>query len=221
MFLAPFGMLISKWAALKAFIDTDNVWVVLMLCFGSAVTLFYWAKWLGKLAAIVANRKNIQDKVHNEEWFVLSTHVVIVVIFSMGFPYFSQKVLIPLLNGTFGMLSQESAAALSDDNMLIMVMMVGLILILPLLFYGRTNKRIVPIYMAGANEGDNLTFRGSMAKEVPVSLRNWYMEGIFKETLMTRIGIIATCIIFTLSFANLISSVYAVFQFLNEGGVLQ
>jgi ech hydrogenase subunit A len=221
MFLAPFGMLISKWAALQAFIDTNNVWIVLMLCFGSAVTLFYWAKWLGKLAAIVANRKNIQDKVHNEEWFVLGGHVVIVVMFSMGFPYFSQKVLIPLLNSIFGALSQESAAALSDDNMLIMVMMVGLILILPLLFYGRTNKRIVPIYMAGANEGDNLTFRGSMEKEVPVSLRNWYMEGIFREALMNRIGIIVTCIIFTLSFTNLISGVYMVFDFLSGGGVLQ
>ena len=29
MFLAPFGMLISKWAALNAFVDADNVLLVL------------------------------------------------------------------------------------------------------------------------------------------------------------------------------------------------
>ncbi|MDR2487345.1 MAG: NADH-quinone oxidoreductase subunit L, partial [Clostridiales Family XIII bacterium] len=68
MFLAPFGMLVSKWAALQSFVDSGNMWVVLCIVFGSSVTLFYWAKWIGKLAAIVAARENIQDKVNREEW---------------------------------------------------------------------------------------------------------------------------------------------------------
>ena len=42
MFLAPFGMLISKWAALKAFVDSRHVIIVLALAYGSAATLFYW-----------------------------------------------------------------------------------------------------------------------------------------------------------------------------------
>ncbi|MDR1028165.1 MAG: NADH-quinone oxidoreductase subunit L, partial [Clostridiales Family XIII bacterium] len=187
MFLAPFGMLISKWAALQSFVDSSNVWVILMVCFGSAVTLFYWAKWLGKLAAIVANRKNIQDKVHREEWSVLGGHVALVIIISLTFPLISDKVVLPFLDSAFQGLPDATGLALAGDNMVIMVVMVALILVLPLLFYGRTNKRVVPIYMAGANEGDNLTFKGSMEKDVPVSLRNWYMEGIFKERLMNRI----------------------------------
>lgn len=48
MFLAPFGMLISKWAAMKAFIDAGHPMLLLLLVFGSATTIFYWAKWLGK-----------------------------------------------------------------------------------------------------------------------------------------------------------------------------
>ena len=40
MFLAPFGMLISKWAAMKAFIDSKNMIMLFMLVFGSAATLF-------------------------------------------------------------------------------------------------------------------------------------------------------------------------------------
>ena len=47
MFLAPFGMLISKWAAMTAFIDSGNVILVAIICFGSAVTAFYWIKWIG------------------------------------------------------------------------------------------------------------------------------------------------------------------------------
>ena len=52
MFIAPFGMLVSKWAALAAFADSSNVVLVLVLAFGSAATFMFWAKWLGKLLAI-------------------------------------------------------------------------------------------------------------------------------------------------------------------------
>jgi len=51
MFLAPFGMLISKWVAMKAFIDSKNILTVIILGYGSATTLFYWTKWMGKLVA--------------------------------------------------------------------------------------------------------------------------------------------------------------------------
>ena len=40
MFLAPFGMLISKWAALKAYVDSRSILLVIFLVFGSATTLF-------------------------------------------------------------------------------------------------------------------------------------------------------------------------------------
>lgn len=49
MFLAPFGMLFSKWATLKSVIDSKNIILVLLICFGSATTTLYWSKWLGKL----------------------------------------------------------------------------------------------------------------------------------------------------------------------------
>ncbi len=44
MYLAPFGMLISKWVALKAFVDSGNYILVLFLAYGSASTMFYWTK---------------------------------------------------------------------------------------------------------------------------------------------------------------------------------
>jgi ech hydrogenase subunit A len=220
MFLAPFGMLVSKWAALQSFVDAGGIWVVLMVVFGSAVTVFYWGKWLGKLTAIVANRHNIQDKVHGEEWFVLMGHIVLVILISLSFPIFSGNVIVPFIKDAFSGLSDASAVALSSDNMIIMVILVAVILVLPLLFYGRTRKRIVPLYMAGANEGDNLTFVGAMEKDVPVSLRNWYMEGIFSEKLMNRIGVITTCFIFAVSFSFVASFALYLFRSLQGGGAL-
>jgi ech hydrogenase subunit A len=102
--------------------------------------------------------------------------------------------------------------------MLIMVVLVAVILILPLLFYGRTSKRIMPLYMAGANEGDNLTFKGAMDKDVSVSLRNWYMEGFFNERRMNRIGVIVTCGIFAVVFAFVATVGYMLVQSALGGG---
>ncbi|MDR0850991.1 MAG: NADH-quinone oxidoreductase subunit L [Clostridiales Family XIII bacterium] len=218
MFLAPFGMLISKWAALQSVIDSGNVWVILMICFGSAITLFYWTKWLGKLSAIVANRDNIQDKVHKEEWASLGTHIVLVVLISLCFPIISDKMLIPYLSNYFQGLEPAVSAALSSDNMLIMVLLVAAILIIPLLFYGRTRKRIAPLYMAGVNKGDNLTFEGSMEQDEPVSLRNWYLADFFREKLMSRIAIIATCVVLTLTLSYHAAVGIRLIEYLLGGG---
>lgn len=204
MFLAPFGMLISKWAAMKAFIDSGNVLLVMMIIFGSAATLFYWTKWLGKMVAIMAKRENIQQNVHKEEWLVLTSLTVLTVVICLVFPVMSSFLVVPYLETIY---SSVAALALSSGNMYIMSAMLALVVLLPLLFYGKTNKRIVPIYMAGANLGDDLTFRGSMEKEVSVSLKNWYMEDYFAEKRMNLIGVIATVVVLVVTFSILLGGV--------------
>ena len=49
MFIAPFGMLLAKWATLVSFADTGQVALIVLLAFGSAATFMFWAKWLGKM----------------------------------------------------------------------------------------------------------------------------------------------------------------------------
>ncbi len=193
MLLAPFGMLISKWAAMTAFVDSGNVILVAIICFGSAVTAFYWIKWMGKLAGIVAGEERIDQNVHKEETFVHATLVALVIIVCLMFPLISMYMLVPYLEIVFGGLS---AMVLSADNMIIMVVMIAVLVLLTGLFFGKTNKKIVPIYLAGANKGDNLTYQGSMGKDVAFKLRNWHMESYFGEKKMNLIGgIIATAMI--------------------------
>jgi ech hydrogenase subunit A len=203
MFLAPFGMLVSKWAALEAVIESYNPFLVLFIIFGSSVTLFYWGKWLGKLVAIVARRENIQHRVRGEEWASLSTLVTLVVAACLTFPTYSKHLVVPYIlnvfageNPTDRQTEQLFTMLLDNDNMVIMAVLVAVIVLLPLLFYGRTRKKIVPIYLAGAGLGDDLRYMGSMQKETEFQLRNWYMEGYFNEKRMNLIGIIATCIVF-------------------------
>lgn len=201
MFLAPFGMLISKWASMKAFIDSGNIFLVLIIAFGSAATLFYWTKWLGKMVAIMARRENIQGSVHKEEWFVLATLVAMTIAICILFPAVSIYVVVPYLESV---LYGVSGAALSSSNIYIMAAMLALVILLPLLFYGKSNKKIVPIYLAGVNKGDDLNFEGSMGKTIPVSLKNWYMEDYFGEKKMNVIGVSVTSAVLIITFALVI-----------------
>ncbi len=192
MFLAPFGMLISKWATMVTFVDSNNILLVVIICFGSAATAFYWTKWMGKLSATMAGRENIQKNVHGEETFVHATLATLTVIVCLGFPFISSALLVPYLEGNFG---SVDTLALSANNMVILCIMVAVLVLLFAFFFGKTNKKIVPLYMAGYNMGDDLTFMNAMKGETAVSLRNWYMESYFGEFKMNVIGVIATSII--------------------------
>ncbi|MEG2324267.1 MAG: proton-conducting transporter membrane subunit [Anaerovoracaceae bacterium] len=189
MFLAPFGMLISKWATMTSFVDSGNLVLVAIICFGSAATAFYWTKWLGKLSAIMAGQHNIEQNVHREESFVQGTLVGLTILVCLAFPIISSEMIVPYLVGVFGGIP---AMALSAGNMIIMCVMIVVILMLVLFFFGKTKKKIVPIYLSGANKGDDLTFNGAMNKDVPVALKNWHLQSYFGETKMNLIGGIAT-----------------------------
>jgi ech hydrogenase subunit A len=203
MFLAPFGMLISKWASMTAFIDGGNILLVGIICFGSAATAFYWTKWLGKLSAIVANSEYVEGAVHKEETFVHGTLVVLTILAVLAFPLISSHSLVPYLEGVFGGLS---SVALSANNMIIMVVMVVVVLVMFAFFFGKTKKRIVPIYLAGANEGDNLKYRGSMDTPVDFALRNWHMESYFGEAKMNKYGAIITTVVIIVGLGMMIGN---------------
>lgn len=180
MFLAPFGMLISKWVAMKAFIDSKNILSVIIIAYGSAVTLFYWTKWMGKLVSN-ANRKN--DEKHKffiDEEIPIFIQAVLVVISCFGFPAISKYVLIPYLSRVF--FQQGTSMPIATSDVKIMLFMLSMIVILPLSFapiFKKDNRRIVPVYMAGENTGNNETFNGALGLERKVVLSNWYMKDFF------------------------------------------
>jgi ech hydrogenase subunit A len=188
MFLAPLGMLVSKWAAMTAFVDSGNIPLVVIICFGSAATAFYWTKWLGKMAAIMAKAKNLEAHVHQSEWFTFYCLVYMVIMMCLLFPAVSTYAVVPYLQTIF---RSVEALALSSSNLQIMSGMVALIILLPVLFFNKRHfrkKKIVSMYLSGVNTGDSTKFYGSMGNEVELSLRNWYVESIFGEARMTLIG---------------------------------
>ena len=202
MFLAPFGMLISKWATMTSFVDSGNFLLIGIICFGSAVTAFYWVKWMGKLATVVANEKNIEQSVHKSETFVHVVLTVMTVVVCLLFPLISIYALVPYLEGVFNGVAE---GLLSSSNMIIMVIMLAVMVLLAALYFGKSKKQQVPIYLAGVNTGDNRTYYGSMQKEVGFSTRNWYMENYFGEHRMNVIGDVLNVVMLVLGIGFMVA----------------
>lgn len=192
MFLAPFGMLISKWAALTSFVDTQNIILIVCICFGSAVTIFYWTKWLGKMVAVVSNPENIEKTVHKSEWTVLISLATLTIAVCFCFPLISKFVISPYLSTQFGLPVDDIIATFSEGNVYILLAMLALLLVVIAAFFNKGKDKTTDLYMCGVNKGDNVSFNGSMGATVNVSLRNWYMEKWFGENRIDKIGLILT-----------------------------
>lgn len=200
MFLAPFGMLISKWAALRAFVDYGNVLIFVFLVYGSAATLFYWTKWLGKITAVMPKSERIECTIKNDEGVSLYTHAFLVIGLCVLFPVVSKYFINPLLFEMFGV---RSVNLITEGNQLIMMTMLLLIAIIPfgMHYFTTRNEKVVTSYMGGINEGDNKHFTGSIGGTKKMYLASWYMESYFGEKKLLPVGLLISLIIIVTIFA--------------------
>ena len=206
MFLAPFGMLISKWAALRAFIDSKNILIVLFLVFGSAATLFYWTKWLGKLTAVLYKFEKLKCVIKLDAKISLLVHAVLTISLCMFFPVISKFLIEPYLMDVF---NQSDITIIGKNNQVIMVIMMCMVALVPFAMRVLTSgdERITTSYMGGVNVGDNRMFIDSMGQEKRMFLTNWYMKSYFGEKRLLIPGIIIGAGVIILGFALVLGSV--------------
>lgn len=178
MFLAPFGMLLSKWAALKAFIDSGSVILVLFVAFGSATTVFYWMKWIATVLASKNNDVRAKNVTSANQWVSILLHSIFMIILCFAFPFISKHVIIPYINTVFN----NAAAVISNENIVIMVIMLVGIFLIPgaaWLTAKETRYKKASRYINGVNAGDQMNYIDSMGEKKRFFLANWYMEDIF------------------------------------------
>jgi ech hydrogenase subunit A len=181
MFLAPFGMLISKWAALKAFVDVSDILLIIFIVYGSATTMFYWTKWLSKLLARrSADVRQPVDKTKKNEIISIYTHAVLMVLLCGLFPLLSRIIVEPIVNDING----TAKHVLSDGNLYIMIVLLASVFILPSMMYifaRKVNTKKIYSYMSGINTGTNTSFVDSFGGCRKLTLSNWYMTDWFGE----------------------------------------
>lgn len=203
MFLGPFGMIISKFVTLKAFVDS-NPGMAIILAYGSAATLFFWVKWMGKIMSIRHGETEVvEHRVSRWEWFTLDILAVSTVLVCLGFPLLSSGIINPYLAERFDNISVPD----SYNILMTFFIMVGLLVILPLglFFFGFVNKdyRRVGTYLGGANI-DNVTFEGAMASTQTIQMKNYYLEKYFGEDRLFNVGVLISltllCVMFGVVF---------------------
>ncbi len=179
MFIAPFGMLIAKWATLVSFVDTQQIVLILLLAFGSAATFMFWAKWLGKLSGIAGSPENVELSVHPSEWISLVLMAGIAVVACITLPLMSHTLVEPYLASIFGQLGQD----ISVDNLWISSILAVFVFVVLFGGINASKKKRVGVYLAGVSvDSDTRTYRNSLSGESVATSRNLYLDAIFGES---------------------------------------
>lgn len=194
MFLAPFGMLISKWAAIEAFVQVPfGLIFIAILAYGSAVTVFFWAKWMGKLITVTRNTERVEKGFFQEPWAPLYIITGLVIAAVLLFPVISSVLIEPYVLAIYGI-----TAHLAEANVAIMLLMMALLLVLPVSFLlFRKSAKHLPAYMGGRPATPDLHFAGSLGMTREAQTRNYYLTEYFGEAKLFRPGA-AICIVLIL-----------------------
>lgn len=88
MFLPPFGMLFSKWAAMEASIR-EPLLVVLLIA-ASTLTALFWTKWLGRMLATLPGEEKVVKPIPMSGYYTFSLGVLalgaVMLAFGLGMP---------------------------------------------------------------------------------------------------------------------------------------
>lgn len=195
MFLAPFGMLISKWSALRASIDESNVMLVLFICYGSATTMFYWTKWLTKLISFTDTAIKVKDITKRDELISLSIHAILMIALCLLFPLLSKAYVEPLLFEMFG----HATSVLPTGVLYLLIAIICVIFLVPVLAFKysehvHASKKLS--YMNGINVGNNKEFVDSFGEPKHLFMSNWYFRVVFgQRKLMIPCEIISVVVL--------------------------
>lgn len=176
MFLAPFGMLIAKWSALRAAVDERNIILVIFIVFGSSTTSFYWTKWMGKLVSHThLTEEKMNDVTKPAELVSLTVHAVFMVLLCALFPLLSKIYVNPLIKEMFGTVTD----VLPNHILIMLVFLILLVFAAPIIAFVYSRKLTFNrkgAYMSGINYGDDRSFVDSFGERKTLWLSNHYYK---------------------------------------------
>jgi ech hydrogenase subunit A len=187
MFLAPFGMVISKAVTLKALVDINPLLGV-ALAFGGGAITFLYTKWMGKTLMIAPAVENREDAISLWEWVTLVGLAFLTIAVCISFPWISSGLVDPYIASAYG----ASPTIETSTLILIVVIMTSLLIIFPIgIMYNARRKdyRLVGPYLSGLNV-DETSFAGAMGRALRPDTRNYYLARWFGEPLLLQAGLL-------------------------------
>jgi ech hydrogenase subunit A len=200
MMLPPFGVLITKWLAIETAVHEPLVLLCIIL--GSALTVVFWAKWIGIILTMSYKPKFYLEKLTFSMKAALSLLIVFVMAASIGIvPLYNQFVKPQLvafnladkaeLVGTgMGIWLHKIDTAVYGGfaSILFFILILALMVAIPIFANKIKPNRLKPPYLCGDNVDDDnrgIEFISPGDKVDSVVVRNYYMESVFGEKKLT------------------------------------
>jgi len=188
MYLAPFGMLISKWAAFQAFVSAPLGYVFIsLLAFGSAFTIFFWTKWLGKLFMRMNRPPAEKIALHISEKISVIVMGVLVIGCCLGFPAIISGVIDPYLTSVRPYFIVVNAGFQYMDTLVMLALMATILLFFVLgAILGTKAGKTIPPYMGGRAVDAEGRFLGSLGVYKEAKTANYYLEEYCGEKTLLK-----------------------------------
>ncbi len=196
MFIAPFGIAIAKWTAIRAFLAVPGpagAAMILIMAFGSSLTIFYWGKLLIKVLSARRQsdyERSIENRVSRYEWFTEGLLALGVLAATACVGLISDHVVGPYALAAF---SATPRVFLAIDPAILLVML-SATLLLPLIgvisWLSPTYDQ-ADFYASGRSANVGHVMGAALGGIKRVTLRNYYLDGVINGGLVFRAGTVA------------------------------
>ncbi len=193
MMMPPFGMLIGKWMAIEA--SVQNPVVLILLVLGSALTIFFWAKWLGRITTTSYHDTYKIETVSPWMLSVLSAIGAGVIAISVCATLIYAKAIKPISLATFGTNTCPGNISILDSvhsflgwPMYVVFGTIVLALLAGGLLFKPSQIRLP--FLCGENldlDDHSFTFRGIADSPSSALLTSYYLP-LFEENKITSWG---------------------------------
>jgi ech hydrogenase subunit A len=196
MFIAPFGVVIAKWTAIRAFLEVPGAAgaaLILIMAFGSSLTIFYWGKLLIKVLSARRQtdyERSIESRVSRYEWVTEGAMALGVLAATAGVGLISEQVVGPYALTAF---SAAPRVFLAIDPVTLIVML-STVLLLPFIAvwsWLHPTYDHADFYASGRSANVGHVMGAALGGIKKVTLRNYYLDGVINGGLMFRAGTLA------------------------------
>ncbi len=188
MIMPPFGILLSKWMAMEA--AAGNLYVIIMIALGSALTVMYWARWAGTLMSDPFAGRFKPERQPLLTWGVLATLCAGAGLLSTVAPWLYALLVVPTLGQTYPAPYTIHKGILTNAYGTFAVFPLSVVAafgfgVAVLALKKAAGARIVKPYLSGVQTEHAGVFTGPLNRPVRAEAKNYYLSSIFGEVKLT------------------------------------
>ena len=188
MIMPPFGILLGKWMAMEA--AASNLYVIIMIALGSALTVMYWARWAGTLMSDPFAGRFKPERQPFLTWGALGSLCAGAGLLSTAAPWLYIQMIVPALSRAYLPPYSTQNGILENPYGAFAVFPLSLVavfgFVVAILAVKRAAKaRVVKPYLSGLQVAEPGVFIGPMNQLVKAEAQNYYLSSIFGEKKLT------------------------------------